>query len=150
MANKWLLVWSGLDPRVLVKKTAVHRKMRDYLVICCVVFCIGSGGCYPHLMMTSSIGNNIFRVTGHLCGEFIGPGEFPAQRPVTRSFDVFFDLRLNKWLSKQSWGWWFEMLPCPLWCHCNVSGSLQWYWDSHHHVSEHPLGNNDFGVIKSI
>ena len=23
-------------------------------------------------------------------------GEFPAQRPVTRSFDVFFDLRLNK------------------------------------------------------
>ena len=36
------------------------------------------------------------------------PGEFPAQRPVTRSFDVFFDLRLNKHLSKQSWGWWFE------------------------------------------
>ena len=30
------------------------------------------------------------------------PGEFPAQRPVTRSFDVFFDLRLNKRLSKQS------------------------------------------------
>ena len=35
-------------------------------------------------------------------------GEFPAQRPVTRSFDVCFDLRLNKQLSKQSWGWWFE------------------------------------------
>ena len=34
-------------------------------------------------------------------------GELPAQRPVTRSFDVFFDLRLNKRLSKQSWGWWF-------------------------------------------
>ena len=31
-------------------------------------------------------------------------GEFPAQRTVTRSFGVFFDLRLNKWLSKQSWG----------------------------------------------
>ena len=27
-------------------------------------------------------------------------GEFPAQRPVTRSFDVFFELRLNKRLSK--------------------------------------------------
>ena len=27
------------------------------------------------------------------------PGEFPAQRPVTRSFDVFFDLRLHKRLS---------------------------------------------------
>ena len=42
----------------------------------------------------------LFRVTGPLCGEFTGPGEFPAQRPVTRSFDVFFDLRLNKRLSK--------------------------------------------------
>ena len=30
------------------------------------------------------------------------PGEFPAQRPVTRSFDVFFDLRLNERLRKQS------------------------------------------------
>ena len=46
-------------------------------------------------------------------------GEFPAQRPVTRSFDVFFDLHLNKRLSKQSWGWWFETLSRPLWHHCN-------------------------------
>ena len=45
--------------------------------------------------------------------------EFPAQRPVTRSFDVFFDLRLNKRLCKKSWGWWFETLSCPLWRHCN-------------------------------
>ena len=48
------------------------------------------------------------------------PGEFPAQRPVTRSFDVFFDLRSNKQLSKKSWGWWFEMLSHPLWRHCNA------------------------------
>ena len=47
------------------------------------------------------------------------PGEFPAQRPVTRSFDVFFDQRLYKRLSKQSWGWWFETLSRPLWRHCN-------------------------------
>ena len=52
-------------------------------------------------MMTSSNGN-IFRVTGHLCGEFTGLGEFPPQRPVTRNFDVYFDLRLNKRLCKQS------------------------------------------------
>ena len=31
-------------------------------------------------------------------------GEFPAQRPVTRSFDVSFDLRRNKRLNKESWG----------------------------------------------
>ena len=48
------------------------------------------------------------------------PGEFPTQRPVTRSSDVFFDLRLNKRLSKQLWGWWFEMLLCSLWRHCNA------------------------------
>ena len=47
------------------------------------------------------------------------PGEFPAQRPVTRSFDVFCDLRLNKRLSKQSWGWWFEALSPPFWRHHN-------------------------------
>ena len=47
-------------------------------------------------------------------------GEFPAQRPVTRSFDVFFDLRFNKRLSKQSWGWWFETPSRSLWRHCNA------------------------------
>ena len=46
-------------------------------------------------------------------------GEFPAQRPVTQSFDVFFDLRQNKRLNKQWWGWWFETPPRPLWRHCN-------------------------------
>ena len=42
-----------------------------------------------------------------------------AQRPMTRSFDVYFDLRLNKGLGKQSWGWWFETLPRSLWRHSN-------------------------------
>ena len=40
-------------------------------------------------------------------------GEFPAKGPVTWSFEVFFDLRLNKRLSKQSWGWWFETPSFP-------------------------------------
>ena len=74
-------------------------------------------------MMTSS-NWNIFRVTGPLCGEFNGPGEFPPQRPVTRSFDVFFDLRLNKRLSKQPWGWWFETPSWSSWRHCNVTSTL--------------------------
>ena len=69
-------------------------------------------------MMTSSNGN-IFRVTGHLCGEFTGPGEFPAHGPVMRSFDVFFDLYLNKRLNTQSWGWWFKTPSPSLWRHCN-------------------------------
>ena len=54
------------------------------------------------------------------------PGEFPAQRPVTWSFDVFFDLRPNKWLSQQWWSWWFETPSCPLWLHRNDSEMGQW------------------------
>ena len=46
-------------------------------------------------------------------------GEFPAQRPATRSFGVFLDLSPNKRFSKQSWGWWFETPPRPLWRQCN-------------------------------
>ena len=78
-----------------------------------------------HTMMTSSNGN-IFRVTGPLCGEFTGPGEFPTQRPVTRSFDVFFDLRPNKQLSKQPRGWWFETPPWSLWRQCNTHTATAW------------------------
>ena len=55
-----------------------------------------------------------------LCvGNSLATGEFPPQRPVTRSFDVFFDLHLNEWLSKQSRCWWFEMPSCSSWCHYN-------------------------------
>ena len=39
----------------------------------------------------------------------------------TRSFGVFFDLRLNNPLSKQSQGWGLKTLSRPLWRHCNVS-----------------------------
>ena len=56
------------------------------------------------LMMTSSNGN-IFRVTGPLCGEFTGPGEFSAQRPVTRSFDVsLICARINDWVNNREAG----------------------------------------------
>ena len=75
-----------------------------------------------------------------LCGEFTGPQWTPRTKGQWRgalmfsliyvwisplknrdwSFDVFFDLRLNKGLSKQSWGWWFETQSRSLWRHCNV------------------------------
>ena len=132
----------------------------------------------PTQIMMTSWNGNIFRVTGNLRGDFTGvAGEFPAQRPVTRSFDVFLpfswvipptkcmwywkhnfyqrrswwrhemetfyallaicaeispvlpvtrsfdvfcDLRLDKRLSKQSRGWWFETPSRPLWRHRNV------------------------------
>ena len=69
-----------------------------------------------------------------LCaGNSPGTGEFPAQRPVTWSFDVFFDLRLNKRLSKQCWGWWVETPSRSLWRHSNEekrSHSAVCLWDA--------------------
>ena len=59
-------------------------------------------------------------------------GEFPAQRLVTRSFDVFFDLCLNKRLSKQSWGWWFEKLWRPLWRHHYEKQNVSQVWPVHY------------------
>ena len=56
------------------------------------------------LMMTSSNGN-IFRVTGHLYGEFTGPGDVPTQRPVTRS--LMFSLIcvwINGWINNREAG----------------------------------------------
>ena len=98
---------------------------------CCALFC------YGHIvasdMMTSS--NGTISALLSLCAG-ISPvtGEFPAQRPVTRSSDVFFDLLLNKRLSKQWWGWWFETPSRPSWRHCyDLSWSytcFNWHWDN--------------------
>ena len=49
-------------------------------------------------------------------------GEFPEQRLVMRSFDVFFDL--NKRLSKQEWSRWIETPLPPLWRHCSEKMSV--------------------------
>ena len=46
------------------------------------------------------------------------PVNSPAQRPVTRNFDVLFDLHLNKRFSKQWLGFLFETLSRSLWRHC--------------------------------
>ena len=73
-------------------------------------------------MMTSWNGN-IFRVIGHLCGEFTGPRWIPRTKASDAEL-YFFDLRLNKRLSKQSWGWWFETLSRPLWRHRNVKPNI--------------------------
>ena len=70
-------------------------------------------------MMTSSNGS-IFCVIDLCAGNSTVTGEFPSRRPVTRSFDVFFDLRLNKRLSKQSRRRWLETTSRSLWRHCNI------------------------------
>ena len=79
-------------------------------------------------MMTSSNGN-IIRVTGPLWGELSVTGRFPFQRPVTQNFDAFFDLCLNKRVSKQSIRRWFEAPSGSLWRHCDgTSLTVSWHW----------------------
>ena len=67
-------------------------------------------------------------VTGALLAICVGnspvPGEFPAQRPVTR--------RPNKRLSKQPWGWWFETPSWSLWRQCNGYNNIPWDMKPHH------------------
>ena len=57
---------------------------------------------------------------------FVRGIDFPSQRPVTRNFDAFIDLRLNKRLSKQAWGWCMETPSRSLWRHCNDTSSHQY------------------------
>ena len=81
--------------------------------------------------MTSSIGKKSALLA--ICwGNSPVTDEFPTQRPVTQSFDVFVDLRLNKRLSKQSWGWWLETQSCPLWRHSNelTGGKIHYAFDN--------------------
>ena len=60
-------------------------------------------------LLTLSVGNQPFT------------GGCPSQRPVTRSFDVFFDLCLKKRLGKQSRCRWIETPSRPLWRHYTVT-----------------------------
>ena len=78
-----------------------------------------------------------------LCaGNSLVTGEFPSQRPVTRSSGVFLDLRLNKRLSKQSRGWWFEMPSRSLGRRCNewniIFGNLPCVLE-HCHCTDYPM-----------
>ena len=83
-------------------------------------FCIG-------VYMTTSLNGNVFRVTGHLCGEFTGHRWISFTKASDARLDVFFDLRVNKRLSKHSWGWWFETPSSSLWRHCNELWWSSWW-----------------------
>ena len=72
----------------------------------------------PETMMTSSNGN-IFRVTGPLCGEFTGYPVTGYPHKGQWHGALMFPL-ICAWMSKQSWGWWFEMPSRSLWRQCNA------------------------------
>ena len=48
-------------------------------------------------------------------------------KKATDKLWCFFDLRLNRQLSKQCRHWWYETLPRSLWCHCSASLCHQFF-----------------------
>ena len=78
------------------------------------------GACYRDISWWRHQMETFSALLAICAGNSPASSEFPAQKPVTQNFDVFFDLSLNKRLRKQSWGWWFETISRPLWCHRNV------------------------------
>ena len=91
-----LLWWKSKCHHSWVPKTAILANP-EYAVP-------GPGQLFPRVIVSMMTSSNeiIFRVTGPLCVTSLVNGEPPSERPVTRSFDSFFDMRLNKRLSKQS------------------------------------------------
>ena len=82
-------------------------------------------------MMTSSNGN-LFRVTGHLCGEFTGLRWIPRTKASDAGLWCFLWHVPDKRLSKQSWGWWSETQSGSLWRHSNVVAHMVNV--NHHHI----------------
>ena len=75
---------------------------------------------HQNIMMTSSNGN-IFRVTGHLCGQFTDHRWIPHTKASDAELWCFSLIcaRINGGVN--SWGWWFETPSLSFWRHCNVT-----------------------------
>ena len=119
----WYLPHMALSTSYSNNTTLVTLMTINYLVQrpnCSILFHEINSGIYVPFICTRNRKHQSIMLA--LCAGNSPPatGEFPAQRSVTRSFDVFFDLRLNKRLSKQSRGWWFETPSRSSWRHCNV------------------------------
>ena len=56
---------------------------------------------------------------------YVGNSPVTGTKANDMELSCFFNPRLNKWLSKQSWGCWFQMPSGSLWHHCNVNHSAE-------------------------
>ena len=114
--NNRLLVSSPHKMLAMWKACLCNDVMiRDLWTSCCIP---PRADVHALCMMMSSNGN-IFRVTAPLCGEFTGDLWIPRISASDMELWCFLWSAPNKWLSKQSWGWWFETLSHPLWRQCN-------------------------------
>ena len=119
MTSSWVTRILNDIYTMIVKNSVLQRNgschhHNHFVIIACTGGCQHDNPQYNQLWWRHQM--ETFSVLLALCA-WNSPvtGEFPAKRPVTLSFDVFFDLRLNQRLSKQSLGWWFETPSRSLW-----------------------------------
>ena len=139
--NLW---WESLYLAFIVKRGPVYiiRRVKDFThnnTVKCrynttrVITILHMAPWWRHQMET-------FSALLALCaGNSPVTGEYPTQRPVTRSFYVFLDLRVDKRLSKQSWAWWFETQSSSLWRHCNDYDNSDRKWIRFQNDTRHPI-----------
>ena len=110
-------VWLGLTHWPLRDVTNFQTHIKDKYLEHFLWNCLQVSATTPHECYQMET----FSVLLALCaGNSPVTSEFPSQRPVMQSFDVFYDLPMNKRLSKQLRHWWFVTPSCSLWHHCNV------------------------------
>ena len=101
MGQKHGNVWIEVHGKLFMENTVRPKNYGCGLCLLCLLWLLH--------MRTSSM-----ETFSSLLALYVGnspvTGEFPSQRPVTWKCDVFVDLCMNKWLSKQSWGWWFDAI----------------------------------------
>ena len=138
-----ILDWYVCMCQICISTGIIHMGKREYTPGC---FC---STWWRHQMETFSA------LLAFCVGNSPVIGEFPAQRPVTRIFDVFFCLCLNQHLSKQRRRRWLETPMRLIWRHCNDltpwSSRLLFVWWSQHpcvfvvcidlSINHWPLGN---------
>ena len=76
--------------------------------------------CVQETWLSETSGYSLMAIHGYNCIHLSQRAECSNHGGLITHVDNRYDLRLNKRLSKQSWGWWFETLSRPLWRHCNV------------------------------
>ena len=122
----WLAFYKGCHSNGVISITPLGQVMHEYLCEERHVY-----AWWHHQMET-------FSALLALCaGNSLVTGEFPSQRPVTWSFDVFFDLRLNKRWNKQPWRRLLEVPWRSLWHHCTSILIVSWCTKLVYHRLDH-------------
>ena len=130
----------------------MENKTSKKTFVTCFILTVPADGPAPNYPWWHHQKENFPRYWWFVRGIHRSPVNSTHKRPVTQSFDVFFDQCLNIRLSKQSSGWWFETPSCPLWCHCNAQcvfgvGVGWWHWNQYYFIIKLWWLNDEFRLL---